>query len=186
MTTKTEGRRGLIEDLRKWAGYVLDEPDLSYGAWEALSDRLSEAARVIESALRSTPEAEGRADELRCARCCQSLPADIADREAFADPEVRCGPACCASDASDASDETAPTSPLIALAEELSARAERIECVPPFSNSYADALREAAQLARDYASRQPAEARVTKRKPGTRNPTQYRVEPAPPPSRERE
>lgn len=46
-----------------------------------------------DRSLRSTPETEARV--LRCARCCQELPEDIADREAFADPEVRCGPACC-------------------------------------------------------------------------------------------
>lgn len=39
--------------------------------------------------------AEGARDDLTCARCNQSLPADLADREALADPDTLCGPACC-------------------------------------------------------------------------------------------
>lgn len=31
---------------------------------------------------------------LRCARCCQPLAADLADREALADYGIACGPAC--------------------------------------------------------------------------------------------
>lgn len=37
---------------------------------------------------------KARDDDLRCARCCQSLPDDLADRDALADPNIGCGPGC--------------------------------------------------------------------------------------------
>lgn len=37
---------------------------------------------------------KARVHDLRCARCCQSLPADLADRDALADSNILCGPAC--------------------------------------------------------------------------------------------
>jgi hypothetical protein len=41
-----------------------------------------------------TAQEEARVHDLRCARCCQLLPDDLADRDALADPNILCGPAC--------------------------------------------------------------------------------------------
>lgn len=168
---RAEGEAELARLLRGWA----EEPPSEGKDWQLMAGHLREAADILD-ALRSTPETEGTArvdweDEKRLremrslfvregedywpytcvlTRILDQLAASTraASTEAGEGGERR---ESSGKNVEPAQPELA--SPLIALAEELSARAERIECVPPFSNSYADALREAAQLARDYARR---------------------------------
>lgn len=103
-STETPPTETRVRELAAWLRKFRSQTVL----WAELDDYAKQVlARFCEPAPPASPSTEegARDDGLTCTRCCQPLPADLADREALADYSVKCGPDCLCEPASGSTEE---------------------------------------------------------------------------------